>query len=335
MLAESNDSKYRRDFEDLFPASMYLDSFEFTDVHRAVLGLLPIKVNEAIDNPVLNSQLNTTDSQGRTPIFWAALRGDYQTVEQLLIAKADFNTTNCSLDTPVHAAAKAMNVRTLEILLMAGASVEARDCFGFTPLHKVCRWQTDAAYAKCLILAGAPVNATNRYGTTALARAARYDRDELALTLINNKANMNLCNKDGSSPINEAIMRHSNKVLRLLISKGADYTTINNAGWSLLHTMANYGSIASLQILSEFEIRGLDPLLKDNQGKTPQEILHTRVAPPLGFVAAFEKFLEHITVAKAEDEALLFPTVSQNTMGVYESDEECFYNASEWISTVS
>jgi ankyrin repeat protein len=314
---------------------MYLDSFEFTDVHRTVLGLLPIKISDIIDNPILNSQLNTPDAQGRTPIFWAALRGDYQTVEQLLMAKANIDTVNCSLDTPLHAAAKAKNVRTLEILLMAGAKVDARDCFGWTPLHKVCRWQTDVAYGKCLILAGASVNATNRYGSTSLARAARYNRYDLALTLINNNANMNICNKDGNNPIFEAVIRHSNKVLRLLISRGADYTIINNAGWSLLHAVANYGSVATIQILFEFQIRGLDPLLKDKRGKTPQEILHTRVASPLGFVAAFEKLLEHLASVKAEDDAFFASTVKQNTKGAYESDEECFYNAFEWISTVS
>jgi ankyrin repeat protein len=66
-----------------------LDRQEFTLLHRTVLHQYGMSLRCYLDD--VAKGLDTPDVNGRTPLLWAAWRGDLDTVALLLQAKADID----------------------------------------------------------------------------------------------------------------------------------------------------------------------------------------------------------------------------------------------------
>src|SRR5271168_1050333 len=137
--------------------------WDFTYIHSLVVGIHHSDLDSALLNPRYRNLLDTPDAYGRTPLFWAALRGDLSKVTTLLAAGADHSKTDLERRLPLHAAIQSGSVRCVEILLRRGSSVHARDNYGNTALQIATFADTNAAMLGALDIAKDSVNTAKRY----------------------------------------------------------------------------------------------------------------------------------------------------------------------------
>ncbi len=124
------------------------------------------------------SDASGPDALGRTPLWWAARRGDAERVGALLDAGAEVGAADVDGETPLHAAVRGGSRSCVAALVGHGAAIDAANCLGVTPLHLAIRLD-QAEIALALLDAGAEVNAVDVFGCTPLHDAG--DRGDRAL----------------------------------------------------------------------------------------------------------------------------------------------------------
>ena len=132
--------------------------------------------NDSLDSHM--DDLNTLSLYGSTPLHYAVLGGDEETVRYLVKKGASINTANIFLETPLHWACKEGHPEVVRHLLQHKAAVTL-DSEGNTPMH----W------------------------------AAEYDHDEVILLLLLNgdKSACRAKNEDGHTPLQVAEKNNSKK----------------------------------------------------------------------------------------------------------------------------
>jgi len=135
--------------------------------------------------------VNAVDSEGMTPLAWAAYKNDVEAVKLLVAAGANAKMANRYDVTPLAEACGNGNGEMIEVLLKAGADPNASFGEGETPLMAASRTGT-AQGVKALLAAGAKVDAIEEYrGETALMYAAAENHPEVAKLLVDAGANVN------------------------------------------------------------------------------------------------------------------------------------------------
>ncbi|XP_020664473.1 transient receptor potential cation channel subfamily A member 1 [Pogona vitticeps] len=100
------------------------------------------------------------DYYGKTPLYWAAYKGQKHTVELLLQHGANVNTCCKHGGTPLHAAIGLFPDCTL-LLIQHGADVNLQDNWGVTPMYlAACSGQTECI--RLLVQAGACISYRNK-----------------------------------------------------------------------------------------------------------------------------------------------------------------------------
>ncbi|KAI1150899.1 ankyrin repeat-containing domain protein [Nemania diffusa] len=203
--------------------------------------------NEALRTITNGSEFTLThrivlDSMGRTPLAWAAARGDNRSVVTLLRYGADPNImdghTACVL-----------------LLLDAGADPEPALPPGIqkgSPLSVAARNAKDPLLAKRLLDFGANVNSCTTDGRTPLFHAAKNNDTRLAILLLEYGADINYISVAGESPLTMSIIHNSHNVLRLLLERWHEYSVCPRLkGPHLLEITASYANFETLQILAD------------------------------------------------------------------------------------
>ncbi|KAG8185896.1 hypothetical protein JTE90_028896 [Oedothorax gibbosus] len=114
------------------------------------------------------ADLNAVDHLGRTPLLWAARRGDEGVAALLIRAGADVNRSDTFKRTALHYAVERGLTTVIQILLeKEGLDLSAQDIKGNTPLHVACMYRPEAI--KQLLEAGADTHMKNDQGETALS----------------------------------------------------------------------------------------------------------------------------------------------------------------------
>lgn len=276
----------------IFPQEAISDTWEFSQLHKIVLCILPIDLEATIRQEIYREQVNVCDYKGRTPLHWAATRGDVSAVSILLDNGANVNVQDEGKATPLILAASSGSVRTIELLLLARANVRLMDIRGGNALHYVCRHQKNTAPVKLLLQAVADVNCRNRYGHTPFIGAAIKNRYETGLYLLQQGADMHTASYNhNDTPLFECIFHNSHEFLKLLLENGAKHTQVNKSGSTILHAIALEADLQTVDIIASSRPGGLNVDSIDKHGKTALEISRQRVASPVGFQEAFERFL--------------------------------------------
>src|SRR5262245_59587111 len=168
---------------------------------------------------VISVGINAAES----PVADAAARGDRDAVKSLLKNAADVNAAQGDGMTALHWAAMNGDAELTQMLIVAGANIKATTRLGtYTPLYLASQ-QGHGAVIGALIKAGADVKAGTPNGTTPLMVAAASGEVDAVKVLIDSGADVN--EKDGvraQTPLMYAAAANRAGVITLLASKGAD-----------------------------------------------------------------------------------------------------------------
>jgi len=136
-------------------------------------------------------QLDSGHAAISSALWAAAYFGREEVVLTLLQGNADPSWQNGNKDTALHAAAEAGHYRCVEALLSYGSSLETANYQGATPLHRAV-FNGELEAARQLIARKAKLEATtNAEGFTSLIIAAVGGHKEIAMALLDSRANPN------------------------------------------------------------------------------------------------------------------------------------------------
>lgn len=162
-------------------------------------------------------------SAAESPVADAAARGDRETVKSLLKQAADVNAAQGDGMTALHWAAMNGDAELAQMLIVAGANIKATTRLGsYTPLYLASQ-QGKGHVVQALIKAGSDVKAATPNGTTPLMVAAASGEVDAVKALLDAGADVNA--KDGvraQTPIMYAAASNRAAVIELLAAKGAD-----------------------------------------------------------------------------------------------------------------
>jgi uncharacterized protein len=174
---------------------------------------------------VLTLSIATGAWRAESPVADAAARGDRDAVKALLKQAADVNAAQGDGMTALHWAAMNGDLDLAQMLIVAGANVRATTRLGsYTPLYLASQ-QGHGAVIQALIKGGADARAATPNGTTPLMVAAASGEIDAVRTLLDGGADVNA--KDGvraQTPIMYAAASNRAAVVELLAAKGADLT---------------------------------------------------------------------------------------------------------------
>jgi ankyrin repeat protein len=158
-----------------------------------------------------------------SPVADAASRGDREAVKSLLKSAADVNAAQGDGMTALHWAAMNGDAELAQMLIVAGANVKATTRLGsYTPLYLASQ-QGHGKIIQALIKAGGDVKAGTPNGTTPLMVAAASGELEAVRVLVENGSDVNA--RDGvrlQTPLMYAAASNRAAVIAFLTSKGAD-----------------------------------------------------------------------------------------------------------------
>ncbi len=162
-------------------------------------------VEELVDSGV---DVNSSGTQGATPLFWAM--SNYKGFKKLLELGADPNVIYGDGGTIMHWAVRHKDNRFLKVALEHGGNPN-------------------------LV---APYSSTNTFVQTPIFDALIKGIERVEI-LLDAGANIDAQNDFGSTPVMTAANRARYDLLLFLLERGADYKIKNNAGWTLANIVAN------------------------------------------------------------------------------------------------
>jgi ankyrin repeat protein len=194
----------------------------------------------------------------------AARRGDADVIGLLLKAGADPESPNPEGQTALMTVARTGNVEAAQLLLAHGAKIEAREKWGGQTALIWAAAQGQAQMVRFLLSKGADTSARgtvrewqrkitaegrpkdmNRGGLTALLYAAREGSVGCVRELAKGKADLNLADPDGTTPLVLALMNGHWDTAKLLIEAGADVDQWDFYGQSPLYVAVDIKTVES------------------------------------------------------------------------------------------
>jgi len=196
------------------------------------------------------------DGHGYKPLWYAISSGNAEVVELLLAAHADPNAKPSNdpfSATPLRLALQNDNLRMAEDLVMSGAQVDARGNDGRTALYDEVRdRQLDAI--RLLIQARADVNIRDNKGVSPLDYAVASSTEDTIALLLAHGARLNEPNPEtGATPISEAAPRGNAEIVQYLLQFHPDLGIPDRRGNTPLDNALRFGREDVALLLLEAE----------------------------------------------------------------------------------
>ncbi|KAL2093046.1 hypothetical protein ACEWY4_010358 [Coilia grayii] len=153
-----------------------------------------------VSQPSSGVGVNSSSTDGFTPLHVASLHGHTALVALLTRHGACINARNSQGATPLHLACQNSHLQVILSLLECNAKVNKKDQYGNTPLITTClKGHLDTATA--LLKSSVSVNLANNHGNTALHEAVRGGHAPLVELLVQEGALVHIRNKRHRTPL--------------------------------------------------------------------------------------------------------------------------------------
>lgn len=276
---------------ELFLTAALLEHWDFSNLHKIIFKIGPGDLQEELTKST--ADLDALDANGRTPLSWAAQRGDVETVKLLLAYGADPNNRNILDMTPMHYAAQATNPICLRVLLDNGAMI-TRQGRGWNALHYVSCYHDDPTLVELLLHHGANINERTYMGKTALSVAVLHNQVKTAACLISQGADLDILDTEGQSPLSISIKFGHVEATKLLLRSGATHNLLSEGDDTLLHIVAKFPDVRSIRYLIENDVLDADTDLRNRDGRTARELLSLHNSDP-EIAFAFQRLLSRLS----------------------------------------
>jgi hypothetical protein len=186
------------------------------------------------DTSVLYWFADSQESGGNTPLYYAALCGFQNLVEQLIIKHPQHvNAIGGRYKTPAVAALAGRHFQLVEVLHRNGSSVDQQpeDNRSFSPLHSAAHFG-DLEMVQVLLDYGIDVNVQNGFGSSPLAFATygQFKDRRFVRLLLDRGADPNVRRQDGTTPLHRASQNGTIEIARLLVEHGARVEVLDDKG---------------------------------------------------------------------------------------------------------
>ncbi|XP_062513799.1 uncharacterized protein LOC134189518 isoform X2 [Corticium candelabrum] len=164
------------------------------------------KVLTYLLDKVIDVNLNVRDRAEMTPLMWAAYNSQSAHVQALLERGTDVSLVDIDGMAAIHWSVYKNDTSCLKLLLTQESSC-FRDYKGKTVIH--CAAELGSASCIAIIMAVRPtsVDDTDNDGRTALHWAAACEKPEVIRTLLAGQGNPNLCDHNGYTPYDIAVLK--------------------------------------------------------------------------------------------------------------------------------
>ena len=253
-----------------------------------------------------------------------ASRGTLRMVRLLLRANTNINTTDADGRTPLHLAAKSGRIRIVKLLVENGANIHAKDNHGQTPLalalhyrhestanhlrqhgaqepaqqpgtyiHHLAETPGAADRIKQAIASGSDPDAQDANKWTPLFYSVSEGETGNTKALIEAGASVNMKDSSNWTPLHMAAFKGFYDDCLLLLNAGADVNAMDNAGHTPLHDATRSGKIRVVQLLLS---RGAATDIRNKENLTPLELAQQRKKPAV--VALLQSAYAKKTIAR-------------------------------------
>ncbi|KAL8927043.1 MAG: hypothetical protein Q9208_002589 [Pyrenodesmia sp. 3 TL-2023] len=261
------------ELENIFKKDDWFEEKQFTLLHKIVLDLVSPQRDLEEELSASTRDINTPDSENRTPLSWAAELGNVSAGQILLQHGANMFSKSINGNTVLHYATKTPESDCLNTLLKHGASVSAKNKWGQSPLNFASYFQDDESFIDPLLDHGADIDERDCYGSTALNNAVFMNRCRTARCLLERGV---VSGTNGLNVMNDAIENNSHACISLLLEYKANISTTNADGETPLHVLGRRGDYCSVQLLQAAQLDGLDSEARTNEGLTAWDVMERR-----------------------------------------------------------
>ncbi|KAK0619671.1 ankyrin repeat-containing domain protein, partial [Immersiella caudata] len=193
-------------------------------------------------------RINTRDSFGSTPLFWAAATGSMEMFVFLLQRRA---SQECVGETIFEVACRKGQEDIVKYLLDLGQDLMVRDIgVGGTALHMTCLFG-HAAVVKLLISRGSHVQIATDKGWTALHSASWTGKLDCVKLLLDAGSDPQGISHQGWNPLHCAASRGKHAVVSFYLAYGLPVDCMTMKRKTPLHLCAYMGSAATIRVLVE------------------------------------------------------------------------------------
>lgn len=234
-----------------------------------MLGIRPIALDKVLKKYIgPRSDINVQDVNARTPLTWAAWRGNVRSVELLISSNADLDRVDSEGFTAMARAAKAGHLDCVRALIRAGASIHIADGNGYQPLHHASGNKSNGLpIVDELLLHGASVHSVCRRGTPLQLAANRGSRATVR-RLIQAGSDIDAQDSDGDTPAMTALLCWNESAFTALMYAGAKLNIVRKSGQNILHLLTWTGSSSLWNTIVERakydQLADVDPRLLHN-----------------------------------------------------------------------
>lgn len=184
-------------------------------MHLAAKQKNPFYIKKLIEKGL---SVQAQDKKKYLPIHYAAMHGNEEVVTLLLNSHSSINAMSNNKSTPLIVAIQHGQESVVRLLLSQKAVYNTLTSEGYTPLHSALHHGHEGITIILLDQPGIDVNKTTEEGVTPLMLACDIDSEKLVRLLLNKGANSAAARKDGVIALDIAVKKNCFRICEILFS---------------------------------------------------------------------------------------------------------------------